>query len=73
MSIRYVDPKGTIQEKFIQFIECDTGTSADAFAEKLKTANSDLGLHLSKVRGHGYDGASNMSRKNAPVAKLILK
>ena len=52
-------------------IECDTGTSANAIASKIKVALSDLGLDLENVRGQGYDGASNMSEKNAGTARLL--
>ena len=71
ISLRYVDTKGIIQEKFIKFVECDTGTSASAIADKIMTTISELGLDMTNVRGQGYDGASNMSGKNAGTAKLI--
>ena len=52
------------------FIECDTGTSANAIASKIKVALSDLGLDLENVRGQVYDGASNMSGKYTGTARL---
>ena len=66
-----MDTKGIIQEKFIKFVECDTGTSASPIADKIMTTISELGLDMTNVRGQGYDGASNMSGKNAGTAKLI--
>ena len=71
LSLRFVDSNGLIQEKFIKFIECDTGTSANAIVEKLKTALRDLGLEVKDIRGQGYDGASNMSGQKAGVAKVF--
>ena len=71
MTLRYVDENATIQEKFIRFVECDTGTSAPAITEKIKTVLSDIGLDISNIRGQRYDGASNMSGKCSGVAKMI--
>ena len=68
---RYFDRECTIKEKFVIFIECDTGTSANAIASKIKVALSDLCLDLENVRGQGYNGASNMSGKNAGTARLL--
>ena len=73
ISLRYVDSEGIIQEKFVKFVECDSGTSAKAITEKIKAAISDLGLDISNVRGQGYDGASNMSGKNAGVGSLYRR
>ena len=71
VSLRYLDEEGVVQEKFVQFVECDTGTSGEAIAEKLKTTVKNLGLDVGNVRGQGYDGASNMSGASAGVAKRI--
>ena len=54
LPLRYVDREGTIKEKFVMFIECDTGTSANAIASKIKVAHSDLGPDLENARGQGY-------------------
>ena len=51
LSLRYVDTKGIIQEKFIKFVECDTGTSASAIADKTMTTISELGLDMTNLRG----------------------
>ena len=71
LTLRYVDKDAVTKEKFVRFIECDKGTSAEAISAKIKEAVKDLGLDLQKVRGQGYDGASNMSGRIAGAAKLI--
>uniref|UniRef100_A0A2N9I761 TTF-type domain-containing protein n=1 Tax=Fagus sylvatica TaxID=28930 RepID=A0A2N9I761_FAGSY len=59
VALRYVDKKGHVVERFLG-IEHVTDTSALS----LKVAVEDLfcrhGLSLSRLRGQGYDGASNM-------------
>ena len=71
VSLRFLDEDGVVQEKFVQFVECDTGTSGEAIAEKLKTTVKNLGLDIGDIRGQGYDGASNMSGASAGVAKRL--
>ena len=71
VSLRYVDAGGKTQEKFIRFVECDKGTSAVAVSTKITDTIKFLGLDLANLRGQGYDGASNMSGRNAGAAKLI--
>uniref|UniRef100_A0A2N9GGU6 DUF4371 domain-containing protein n=1 Tax=Fagus sylvatica TaxID=28930 RepID=A0A2N9GGU6_FAGSY len=59
VALRYVDKKGHVVERFLG-IEHVTDTTALS----LKAAVEDLfcrhGLSLSRLRGQGYDGASNM-------------
>uniref|UniRef100_A0A2N9IKZ9 DUF4371 domain-containing protein n=1 Tax=Fagus sylvatica TaxID=28930 RepID=A0A2N9IKZ9_FAGSY len=64
VALRYVDKKGHVVERFLR-IEHVTDTTALS----LKAAVEDLfcrhGLSLSRLRGQGYDGASNMQEDGA--------
>ena len=60
--LRYVDPDNLqVHEDFVQFIECDTGITGRALAEKMTSFIEAHGLDLHKLRGQGYDVAGNMS------------
>ena len=59
--IRYVEPDTSyIREDLVTFLECDSGVSGEALAEKMLGFVTDH-LDPSKMRGQAYDGASNMS------------
>uniref|UniRef100_A0A2N9F3J0 TTF-type domain-containing protein n=1 Tax=Fagus sylvatica TaxID=28930 RepID=A0A2N9F3J0_FAGSY len=72
VALRYVDKKGCVVERFLG-IEHVTNTSALS----LKAAVEDLfcrhGLSLSRLRGQGYDGASNMQGQFNGLKTLIMK
>ena len=72
VALRYVDKKGHVVERFLG-IEHVTNTSALS----LKVAVEDLfcghGLSLSRLRGQGYDGASNMQGQFNGLKTLIMK
>lgn len=57
--LRFVDKHGCIQERFFELVHVD-----DTMAITLKKEVCDVlsmhGLHVSDIRGQGYDGASNM-------------
>ncbi|GMP51274.1 hypothetical protein CsSME_00017564 [Camellia sinensis var. sinensis] len=57
--LRYVDKKGIVIERFLGIVHVSNTT-----ALSLKAAIESLfcrhGLSISKLRGQGYDGASNM-------------
>ena len=55
----------------IQFVECDTGISGHALADKMTSVISLLGLDLQNLRGQGYDGAGNVSGKKNGAATII--
>ncbi|CAI0548692.1 unnamed protein product [Linum tenue] len=69
--IRYVDKNGCVIERFLGIAHV-----ADTRAATLKKEiESILGLHglsLAKVRGQGYDGASNMRGEINGLKSLIL-
>jgi hypothetical protein len=70
--IRYVDKYGVVKERFIGLVHV-----LETSALTLKSAIDDLfarhGLSLAKIRGQGYDGASNMSGEFNGLRALILK
>ena len=72
VALQYVDKKGHVVERFLG-IEQVTDTSAIS----LKAAVEDLfcrhGLNLSRLRGQGYDGASNMQGQFNGFKTLIMK
>ena len=72
--IRYVDGNGDIQERFMKYITCDTGTTGDALKTKiLNCITNDLNLDIMDCRGQCYDGAGNMAGKYSGVASRILE
>ena len=60
-----------IQEEFLEFVLCDTGTSGHAIADKIKFTLEKLTLDLNDLRGQGHDGAGNMSGKYRAAAAII--
>lgn len=53
------------------FMECDSGTSGRAVADKMISFLKIHGLDLTKLHGEAYDGARNMSGKINGAAALI--
>ncbi|XP_022008264.1 zinc finger MYM-type protein 1-like [Helianthus annuus] len=70
--IRFVDKVGIVKERFIGLVHVK-----ETSAITLKTAIDDIlaryGLSLKRIRGQGYDGASNMSGEFNGLRALILK
>ena len=69
--MRYVEPEtASIREDLITFLECDSGITGKALADKML---GFLRNHLdpSKMHGQAYDGASNMSGKTNGAAARI--
>ena len=60
-----------IQEEFLEFVLCDTGTSGQAIADKIKFTLEKLTLGLNDLQGQGYNGAGNMSGKYRGAAAII--
>ena len=71
--IRYVDKSCQIREEFIQFLECESGTSRQELFLKIVNAIRNLALEISNVRGQGYDGAGNIAGKKSGVSSRIFK
>ncbi|KAI8535892.1 hypothetical protein RHMOL_Rhmol10G0210100 [Rhododendron molle] len=59
IAIRYVDKRGNVIERFLG-IEHVPNTNALTLKEAMESLFSRLGLSSSRLRGQGYDGASNM-------------
>ncbi|CAN6722683.1 unnamed protein product [Malus baccata var. baccata] len=59
MVLRYVDDNGHVIERFVG-IQHVTDTTSSSLKDAIDTLFSRNGLSISKLRGQGYDGASNM-------------
>ena len=59
--LRYVDGRGKIIERFVNFIHCDEGIKGKAVSNKIISCIvNELGLDLSDCSGQCYDGAANI-------------
>ncbi|XP_075495869.1 uncharacterized protein LOC142533113 [Primulina tabacum] len=70
--IRYVDSSGHVNERFIG-IEYVTSTTSLSLKAAIDKMFSRYNLSMSKLRGQGFDGASNMQGKFNGLKALILK
>ncbi|KAK6125832.1 hypothetical protein DH2020_040428 [Rehmannia glutinosa] len=70
--LRYVDKSGHINERFIG-IEHVTSTTTLSLKVAIDKMFSRYNLSISRLRGQGYDGASNMQGKFNGLKSLILK
>ncbi|KAJ9539257.1 hypothetical protein OSB04_031990 [Centaurea solstitialis] len=69
--LRFVDKNGVVQERFIGVVHV-MDTSALNLKATLDALFAKHGLSFTKVRGQGYDGASNMSGRFNKLKALIL-
>ena len=63
---RYVSDGLQIREDFLQFVEVHDVTG-NGIAKSILTALSSFGIHVSFLRGQGYDGAAAMSGAQAII------
>ncbi|KAD3640818.1 hypothetical protein E3N88_30041 [Mikania micrantha] len=70
--IRYVDKYGIVKERFIGLVHV-METSALALKSGIDDLFGRHGLSVAKIRGQGYDGASNMSGEFNGLRALFLK
>ncbi|KAL3646812.1 hypothetical protein CASFOL_009356 [Castilleja foliolosa] len=70
--LRFIDEEGIIRERFLDLVHV-----RDTFSLTLKTSMWKQLLHyrfdVSKIRGQGYDGASNMRGEWNGLQALVLK
>ena len=61
MCVRYYSEiEQDLREDFVGFVQAES-TTGEALFNKFIEGQRDAGLDISKMRGQGYDGASNMS------------
>ncbi|ESR60034.1 hypothetical protein CICLE_v10017601mg [Citrus x clementina] len=70
--LRYVNISGQVVEHFIG-IEQVGSTTAQSLKEAIDRLFSRHGLSMSRVRGQGYDGASNMQGEFNGLKTIILR
>ncbi|XP_039823667.1 zinc finger MYM-type protein 1-like [Panicum virgatum] len=68
--VRYVNKKGQVVERFLGIKHVKLTTS-EALKRAIVEVLSAHGLTIAKIRGQGYDGASNMRGEFNGVQKLI--
>ncbi|CAN6726971.1 unnamed protein product [Malus baccata var. baccata] len=72
MMLRYVDDNGHVIERFVG-IQHVTDTTSSSLKNAIDTLFSRNGLSISKLRGQGYDGASNMRGELNGLKTKILR
>ncbi|KAM2549739.1 hypothetical protein TB1_014072 [Malus domestica] len=72
MVLRYVDDNGHVIERFVG-IQHVTDTTSSSLKDAIDTLFSRYGLSISKLRGQGYDGASNMRGELNGLKTKILR
>ncbi|XP_075096335.1 uncharacterized protein LOC142174441 [Nicotiana tabacum] len=70
--LRYVEKKGQVNESFIGLVRVGD-TSAKFLKEAIISLLMKHSLSPSKIRGQGYDGASNMQGKMNGLKALIMQ
>ncbi|KAI0488666.1 hypothetical protein KFK09_028505 [Dendrobium nobile] len=69
--VRFVNKKGMVVERFLGIIHV-AETTARTLKKSIEELLSTYGLSISKLRGQGYDGASNMSGEFNGLKALFL-
>ncbi|XP_042388051.1 zinc finger MYM-type protein 1-like [Zingiber officinale] len=70
--IRYVNKHGEVIERFMTIVYVATTTTA-CLKEAIDSLFAKYGLLVARLRGQGYDGASNMSGEFNGLKSLIMK
>ncbi|XP_042460741.1 zinc finger MYM-type protein 1-like [Zingiber officinale] len=70
--IRYVNKHGEVIERFMAVVHVATTTAA-CLKEAIDSLFAKYGLSVARLRGQGYDGASNMSGEFNGLKSLIMK
>lgn len=71
VALRYIDKRGNVIERFLG-IQHVTSTSALSLKNAIEDLFSTHDLSISRLRGKGYDGASNMRGEFNGLKTLIL-
>ena len=71
LCLRYVDKKGKVVERFLGVVHVGDTTST-TLKLAIETLLMEHSLSLSRIRGQGYDGASNMKGAVNGLKKLIM-
>ncbi|PIA65570.1 hypothetical protein AQUCO_00100812v1 [Aquilegia coerulea] len=72
VAVRYLEKKGRIMERVVSFVHVAKTTSI-ALKKAIENLFSMNNLSISKLRGQGYDGASNMRGEYNGLKSLILQ
>ncbi|XP_028055831.1 zinc finger MYM-type protein 1-like [Camellia sinensis] len=70
--LRYVDKKGIVIERFLGIVHV-SNTTALSLKATIESLFCRHGLSISKLRGQGYDGATNMQGEFNGLKALILR
>ena len=70
--LRYVDKSGVVKESFVGIVHVKDTTAAN-LKSCIDSLFAKLKLSLKQVRGHGYDGASNMRGAFNGLQSLIMR
>ncbi|XP_010675554.2 uncharacterized protein LOC104891545 [Beta vulgaris subsp. vulgaris] len=70
LCLRYIDRNGGLNERFLSLVHVPNTTSL-TLKEAIESLLMEHSLSLSRVRGQGYDGASNMRGEIAGLKTLI--
>lgn len=71
LCLRYVDKKGRVVERFLGIVQVEN-TSSLTLKSAIESLLASQSLSFSRVRGQGYDGASNMKGHVNGLKKLIM-
>ena len=70
--LRFIDKEGKIKERFIGITHVKD-TCSSTLKEGIDLVLSEHGLSISRIRGQGYDGASNMQGEFNDLKTLIMR
>ncbi|XP_016649731.1 PREDICTED: zinc finger MYM-type protein 1-like [Prunus mume] len=70
--LRYVNKKGQVIERFVG-IQYVSDTTSSKLKEAIEQLISSTNLSMSRLRGQGYDGASNMRGITNDLSKALQK
>ncbi|XP_050906241.1 uncharacterized protein LOC127119919 isoform X2 [Lathyrus oleraceus] len=72
VALRYVDKKGSVVEHFLGIVNVKDITAL-SFKMHIDELFGKHGLSISKIRGYGYNGASNLQEEFSGLKSLILE